>query len=48
MLSKKWIAVAAIGALMAAGHALAADKKTVAVSIPAADHGWTAGIVYHA
>ncbi|MGB3539486.1 MAG: substrate-binding domain-containing protein [Mesorhizobium sp.] len=48
MLSKKWIAAAAIGALMAAGHALAADKKVVAVSIPAADHGWTAGVVYHA
>ena len=27
---------------------LAADKKVIAVSIPAADHGWTAGIVYHA
>jgi ribose transport system substrate-binding protein len=48
MLSKKWIAAAAIGALMAAGQALAADKKVVAVSIPAADHGWTAGVVYHA
>jgi ribose transport system substrate-binding protein len=48
MLSKKWIAAAAIGALMAAGHAIAADKKVVAVSIPAADHGWTAGVVYHA
>jgi ribose transport system substrate-binding protein len=48
MLSKKWIAAAAIGVLMAAGQALAADKKVVAVSIPAADHGWTAGVVYHA
>lgn len=48
MLSKKWIAAAAIGALMAVGQALAADKKVVAVSIPAADHGWTAGVVYHA
>lgn len=26
----------------------AADKKTIGVSIPAADHGWTAGVVYHA
>jgi ribose transport system substrate-binding protein len=28
--------------------ASAADKKTIGVSIPAADHGWTAGVVYHA
>lgn len=27
---------------------MAADKKTIGVSIPAADHGWTAGVVYHA
>jgi ribose transport system substrate-binding protein len=26
----------------------AADSKTIAVSIPAADHGWTGGVVYHA
>ena len=25
-----------------------AQALTVGVSIPAADHGWTAGIVYHA
>ncbi|WP_244480421.1 substrate-binding domain-containing protein [Rhizobium sp. Root1220] len=31
-----------------AGQAAADGKKIVAVSIPAADHGWTAGIVYHA
>ena len=24
------------------------EKKVIAVSIPAADHGWTAGVVYHA
>jgi ribose transport system substrate-binding protein len=48
MFGKKWIAAAAVGALMMAGHALAADKYVVAVSIPAADHGWTAGVVYHA
>jgi len=48
MLSRKWVAAGAIGAMMMAGQALAADKKVVAVSIPAADHGWTAGIVYHA
>jgi ribose transport system substrate-binding protein len=28
--------------------ATAADKKTIGVSIPAADHGWTSGVVYHA
>lgn len=33
-----------------AGMAVAQDKKdvTIAVSIPAADHGWTGGVVYHA
>ena len=48
MFGRKWVAAAAVGALMMAGQALAADKKVVAVSIPAADHGWTAGVVYHA
>ncbi|WP_445682157.1 substrate-binding domain-containing protein [Radicibacter daui] len=34
---------------LAAGSAGAADKKvTIAVSIPAADHGWTGGVVFHA
>jgi ribose transport system substrate-binding protein len=28
--------------------ALAQETKTIGVSIPAADHGWTAGVVYHA
>lgn len=27
---------------------VAQDKKTIAVSIPAATHGWTGGVVYHA
>ena len=31
-----------------AGAAQAQDKMTIAVSIPAADHGWTGGVVYHA
>jgi ribose transport system substrate-binding protein len=48
MSTSKWVAAAAVGTLLIAGHALAGDKKVVAVSIPAADHGWTAGIVYHA
>lgn len=48
MFSRKLLGAVAIGALLMAGNALAADKKIVAVSIPAADHGWTAGVVYHA
>ncbi|MGH9914508.1 ABC transporter substrate-binding protein [Phyllobacterium sp. TAF24] len=39
------------GALLASSMTLAhaEDKKvTIAVSIPAADHGWTGGVVYHA
>jgi len=37
----------AMTALMGVAHAQ--DKKvTVGVSIPAADHGWTAGVVFHA
>ncbi|MCX5512802.1 ABC transporter substrate-binding protein [Kaistia algarum] len=48
MTRTKWIAAAAIGTLLLAGSAAAADKKVIAVSIPAADHGWTAGVVYHA
>lgn len=47
MLKTKWIA-AALGGLLIAGASQAADKKIIAVSIPAADHGWTAGVVYHA
>lgn len=30
------------------GAAQAKDAKTIGVSIPAADHGWTSGVVYHA
>ncbi|MER8997412.1 substrate-binding domain-containing protein [Mesorhizobium australicum] len=48
MFSKKWMAAAALGSLLLTGHAMAEDKKVIAVSIPAADHGWTAGVVYHA
>ena len=47
-MSRKWIAALAVSTVLLAGQALSADKKVVAVSIPAADHGWTAGIVYHA
>jgi len=39
---------AALATLALAGFAHAADKQIIAVSIPAADHGWTAGVVYQA
>lgn len=48
MSKTKLIAATLVGSLLAAGAALAEDKKTIVVSIPAADHGWTAGVVYHA
>ena len=41
------LTAASLVALAATG-ALAQDKKTIAVSIPAATHGWTGGVVYHA
>ncbi|MCM2475797.1 ABC transporter substrate-binding protein [Rhizobium sp. CG5] len=44
---KRLIGVAFVAAAMA-GTALAQEAKTIGVSIPAADHGWTAGVVYHA
>ena len=37
--------VAALGLLTGAAYA---DGMTMAVSIPAADHGWTGGVVFHA
>ena len=41
------LAVAAFTAVAGLSHA--ADQKfTIGVSIPAADHGWTAGVVFHA
>ena len=41
------LTVAAMALIAGAVHA--EDKKvTIGVSIPAADHGWTAGVVYHA
>jgi ribose transport system substrate-binding protein len=44
---KRLMGVAFIAAALA-GTALAQETKTIGVSIPAADHGWTAGVVYHA
>ena len=40
--------VAALGLVAYAGAAGAQTKLTIAVSIPAADHGWTGGVVFHA
>jgi ribose transport system substrate-binding protein len=49
MLKRNLFAAVAVGSMLTVGgHAIAADKKVIAVSIPAADHGWTSGVVYHA
>ncbi|MDI7861580.1 substrate-binding domain-containing protein [Rhizobiaceae bacterium n13] len=41
------LTVAAVAAFAGAGHA--EDKNvTIGVSIPAASHGWTSGVIYHA
>lgn len=46
---KKILLSAVCGVALLTGAAYAQDKKvTIAVSIPAADHGWTGGVVYHA
>ncbi len=46
------LAAAAFAASVAVGPGLAwaqeEKKVTIGVSIPAADHGWTAGVVFHA
>ena len=44
----KMLAAISVAAALVAVPALAQEKKLIAVSIPAADHGWTAGVVYHA
>ncbi|MFE0757772.1 ABC transporter substrate-binding protein [Inquilinus sp. NPDC058860] len=44
----KMIGLAAVALMAAFGAAQAQESKTIAVSIPAADHGWTGGVVYHA
>lgn len=41
------LSAVSLAALTTTG-ALAQDKITIAVSIPAATHGWTGGVVYHA
>jgi len=43
--------ILAAGAVMLAGcrrGEQAGTRKTIGISIPAADHGWTGGVVYHA
>ncbi|MEP9371961.1 substrate-binding domain-containing protein [Mesorhizobium sp. KR1-2] len=42
------LGLASVALAASMGTALAQDKKTIGVSIPAADHGWTAGVVFHA
>ncbi|GGR19520.1 substrate-binding domain-containing protein [Deinococcus ruber] len=39
---------ALLSAALLGSAALAQTKQVIGVSIPAADHGWTAGVVYHA
>ena len=46
-LVKTLLASAAIAGLMG-GAAIAQDKVTIGVSVPAADHGWTGGVNYFA
>ncbi len=45
---KKLAGLTALAMLGLVSAASAQDAKTIGVSIPAADHGWTAGVVYHA
>ena len=40
--------IAALALIATFDAARAQEKHTVAVSIPAADHGWTGGVVFHA
>lgn len=44
---KRILASVALIALLA-GAAQAQESKTMAVSVPTADHGWTGGVVFHA
>ena len=46
---KKLLGLTVAAVALIAGAVHAEDKKvTIGVSIPAADHGWTSGVVYHA
>ncbi len=48
MLRRNLLGAIGLATLLAAVPAFAQETKVIAVSIPAADHGWTAGVVYHA
>ncbi|QQR38282.1 substrate-binding domain-containing protein [Devosia rhizoryzae] len=48
MLRRNLLGAIGLATLLAAVPAFAQEQKVIAVSIPAADHGWTAGVVYHA
>jgi ABC-type sugar transport system, periplasmic component len=48
MIKRTMLALAGAAALLSAAPALAQDTKVIAISIPAATHGWTGGVVYHA
>ncbi|HKI59012.1 MAG TPA: ABC transporter substrate-binding protein [Trueperaceae bacterium] len=45
---KRMLQLALVAAALLGGMALAQQKAVIGVSIPAADHGWTAGVVYWA
>ncbi len=45
---KTSLAALALGGMTWAGAAMAADTVTIGVSIPAATHGWTGGVNFHA
>ena len=47
-MKRNLFAAAALTTLLLAVPALAQDTRTIAVSVPAATHGWTGGVVYHA
>lgn len=48
MLKRNLLAAVALSSVLVAVPAFAQDKKVIAVSVPAATHGWTGGVVYHA
>lgn len=48
MTKAKILTSLSVAAMLAAAPAVAQDTKVMAVSIPAATHGWTGGVVYHA
>jgi ribose transport system substrate-binding protein len=45
---RKFFVAAALAATAFGTAGFAQEAKTIGVSIPAADHGWTGGVVYHA